>query len=134
MELMVLCGEFFRTNPQPTSLKSYMRYCIIFAEITFLQKVQIFLTLISSSSPLSVMVLDMRDKNSSKSISPLPSSSISITMVCNSSSEGSIPKDLITVSNSFIVMDPSPSLSNSANASRNSTSEHLRVQLSYMVI
>ena len=123
---MVLC-VVLPTNPQPTSLKSNMRYCIIFTEITFLQKVQIFLTLISSSSPLSVMVLDMRDKNSSKSISPFPSSSISITMVCNSSSEGSIPKDLITVSNSLIVMDPSPSLSNSANASRNSASEHLRV-------
>eukprot|EP00955_Chlamydomonas_euryale_P096954 365043-Chlamydomonas_euryale.AAC.11 len=43
---------------------------------------------------------------------PLPSSSISLIMSCNSASVGFCPSDLITVPSSRVVMAPLPSLSN----------------------
>lgn len=50
----------------------------------------------------------------------LPSASTSFIMSCNSASVGFWPNDRITVPNSFVVIVPSPSLSNSENASLNS--------------
>lgn len=50
-----------------------------------------------------------------------PSASTSFIISCNSASVGFCPNDLITVPNSLVVMVPSPSLSNSENASLNST-------------
>ena len=50
-----------------------------------------------------------------------PSASTSLIMSCSSASVGFCPSDLITVPSSLVVMVPSPSLSNSENASLNST-------------
>jgi len=49
-----------------------------------------------------------------------PSASTSLIMSCNSASVGFCPSDLITVPSSLVVIVPSPSLSNSENASLNS--------------
>uniref|UniRef100_A0A915CJL1 Uncharacterized protein n=1 Tax=Parascaris univalens TaxID=6257 RepID=A0A915CJL1_PARUN len=50
----------------------------------------------------------------------LPSASTSLIMSCNSASVGFCPSERITVPNSFVVIVPSPSLSNNENASLNS--------------
>ena len=50
----------------------------------------------------------------------LPSASTSLIMSCSSTSVGFCPSDRMTVPNSFVVMVPSPSLSNSEKASLNS--------------
>jgi hypothetical protein len=50
-------------------------------------------------------------------ISPFPSLSTSLIISTNSISEGFCPKDFITIPNSVVVIVPSPSLSNNANAS-----------------
>ena len=50
----------------------------------------------------------------------LPSASTSLIMSWSSASVGFWPSDLMTVPNSFVVMVPSPSLSNSEKASLNS--------------
>ena len=49
-----------------------------------------------------------------------PSASTSLIISWSSASVGFCPRDLITVPNSFVVMVPSPSLSNRENASLNS--------------
>jgi hypothetical protein len=48
----------------------------------------------------------------------LPSASTSFIMSWSSASVGFCPKDLMTVPNSFVVIVPSPSLSNNENASK----------------
>lgn len=50
----------------------------------------------------------------------LPSASTSLIISCNSASVGFCPNDRMTVPNSFVVIVPSPSLSNSEKASLNS--------------
>lgn len=62
-------------------------------------------------------VLEINTKNNSYI---LPSASTSFIMSCNSASVGFWPSDLMTVPNSFVVIVPSPSLSNNENASLNS--------------
>ncbi|KAG5460825.1 MAG: hypothetical protein BJ554DRAFT_7079 [Olpidium bornovanus] len=56
-------------------------------------------------------------RNSGKSMVPLPSVSTSLIISCSSASVGFWPRDRMTVPSSFVVMVPSPSLSNSENAS-----------------
>ena len=53
----------------------------------------------------------------------LPSTSTSFIISCNSSSVGFCPRLRMTVPNSLVVIVPSPSLSNKANASRNSVNK-----------
>jgi len=62
---------------------------------------------------------------------PSPSASTSLIMSCSSASVGFWPSDLITVPSSFVVMVPSPSLSNSRNASLNSEKNY---HLEYIII
>lgn len=50
----------------------------------------------------------------------LPSASTSLIISCNSASVGFCPNDRMTVPNSFVVIVPSPSLSNNEKASLNS--------------
>ena len=56
----------------------------------------------------------------SKSIVPLPSASTSLIMSASSASVGFWPSERITVPSSFVVIVPSPSLSNREKASLNS--------------
>ena len=53
----------------------------------------------------------------------IPSASTSLIISWSSASVGFCPRDLITVPSSFVVIVPSPSLSNSENASLNSASQ-----------
>lgn len=50
----------------------------------------------------------------------LPSASTSLIISCSSASVGFCPRERITVPSSLVVIVPSPSLSNSENASLNS--------------
>ena len=50
----------------------------------------------------------------------LPSASTSFIMSCSSASVGFCPSERMTVPNSLVVMEPSPSLSKRENASLNS--------------
>ena len=59
-------------------------------------------------------------RNSGKSIVPLPSASTSLIMSASSASVGFWPSERITVPSSFVVIVPSPSLSNREKASLNS--------------
>merc|ERR1712113_198480 len=62
----------------------------------------------------------IKDKNSGKSIVPLPSASTSLIISWSSASVGFWPRDRITVPSSLVVIVPSPSLSKRENASLNS--------------
>ena len=64
-----------------------------------------------------------RQVSSWQSVVNLPSASTSLIMSASSASVGFCPSDLITVPSSLVVMVPSPSLSNSENASLNSGGE-----------
>ncbi|KAG5463703.1 MAG: hypothetical protein BJ554DRAFT_4818, partial [Olpidium bornovanus] len=77
-------------------------------------------SLISSSESTSFILRAIKDRNSGKSIAPLPSASTSLIMSCSSASVGFWPKERITVPSSLVVTVPSPSLSNSEKASLNS--------------
>merc|ERR1711957_1119515 len=74
----------------------------------------------SSSESVSFILRAMSDKNSGKSMVPLPSASTSLIMSCNSASVGFWPRERMTVPNSLVVMVPSPSLSKREKASLNS--------------
>ena len=74
----------------------------------------------SSSESYSFIFLAMSERNSGKSIVPLPSASTSLIISYNSASVGFQPRDLMTVPNSLVVIVPSPSLSKRENASLNS--------------
>uniref|UniRef100_A0A8W7PU38 Uncharacterized protein n=1 Tax=Anopheles coluzzii TaxID=1518534 RepID=A0A8W7PU38_ANOCL len=65
-------------------------------------------------------MLDMMSTNSSKLTFPSPSTSISSSISCSSSTRANCPSERITVPSSSFVIEPSLSLSNSRNASRNS--------------
>ena len=54
----------------------------------------------------------------------LPSASTSLIISSRSFVDGFCPRDFITVANSFVVIVPSPSLSNSAKASLNSAAKN----------
>ena len=56
-----------------------------------------------------------------------PSASTSFIISCNSASVGFCPRDLITVPNSFVVIVPSPSLSNKLKASLNSIEIYIAI-------
>ncbi|CAN7993363.1 unnamed protein product [Ixodes pacificus] len=79
---------------------------------------------ISSSESVSFILRAIIVRNSGKSIVPLPavvpSASTSLIMSCSSASVGFWPSERMTVPSSLVVMVPSPSLSNSENASLNS--------------
>nr|GMD19707.1 calmodulin-like protein 9 [Ipomoea batatas] len=62
----------------------------------------------------------MKFRNSEKSMVPSPSASTSFIISCRSASLGFSPNDLIIVPSSFLVMQPSPSLSNRLKAALNS--------------
>lgn len=74
----------------------------------------------SSSESYSFILRAMSDKNSGKSIVPLPSASTSLIISWSSASVGFWPRDLMTVPSSLVVMVPSPSLSKREKASLNS--------------
>ncbi|CAN7939529.1 unnamed protein product [Ixodes hexagonus] len=81
---------------------------------------------ISSSESVSFILRAIIVRNSGKSIVPqrrkrvVPSASTSLIMSCSSASVGFWPRERMTVPSSLVVMVPSPSLSNSENASLNS--------------
>ena len=60
-------------------------------------------------------------QNSSKSTSPLPSTSTSLIISFNSAYDGLIPSYLMIFPISDVEIVPSPSLSNNLNAARNSS-------------
>ncbi len=69
---------------------------------------------------LTGFIIDFSHKDRIQPSRYSPSASTSLIMSCSSASVGFWPSDLITVPNSFVVIDPSPSLSNNLNASLNS--------------
>ena len=71
------------------------------------------------SVSVSFIFLAINDKNSGKSIVPLPSASTSLIISWSSASVGFCPNDLITVPNYLVVIEPSPFLSKRAKASLN---------------
>ena len=71
---------------------------------------------------MSFIFLAISERNSGRSIVPLPSASTSPIMSCSSASVGFWPSDLITVPSSFVVIVPSPSLSKREKASLNRVS------------
>ncbi|CAH0369676.1 unnamed protein product [Pelagomonas calceolata] len=75
---------------------------------------------ISSSESVSFILRAIIVRNSGKSIVPLPSASTSLIMSASSASVGFWPSERITVPSSFVVIVPSPSLSNREKASLNS--------------
>merc|ERR1719231_1780944 len=77
-------------------------------------------SIISSSVSVSFIFRAIKDKNSGKSMVPLPSASTSLIISWSSASVGFWPKERMTVPSSLVVMVPSPSLSNREKASLNS--------------
>ncbi|KAM3272149.1 hypothetical protein ACQJBY_042385 [Aegilops geniculata] len=74
----------------------------------------------SAASASASALRDMSARNSANSMVPLPSASTSRTMSRSSSGVGDWPRERMTVDSSSAVMQPSPSLSKKAKASRNS--------------
>jgi hypothetical protein len=92
----------------------YIKYLYIYIYI------KVFTSINSSSESYSFIFLAISERNSGKSIVPLPSASTSLIISYNSASVGFYPNDLITVPSSLVVIVPSPSLSNKEKASLNS--------------
>ena len=106
-------------SPLP-SLSNTLKALIIYYIKYLYINIKVFTSINSSSESYSFIFLAISERNSGKSIVPLPSASTSLIISYNSASVGFYPNDLITVPSSLVVIVPSPSLSNKEKASLNS--------------
>jgi hypothetical protein len=106
-------------SPLP-SLSNTLKALIIYYIKYLYIYIKVFTSINSSSESYSFIFLAISERNSGKSIVPLPSASTSLIISYNSASVGFYPNDLITVPSSLVVIVPSPSLSNKEKASLNS--------------
>jgi len=117
--VMTCLSSAAEISPLP-SLSNTLKALIIYYIKYLYIYIKVFTSINSSSESYSFIFLAISERNSGKSIVPLPSASTSLIISYNSASVGFYPNDLITVPSSLVVIVPSPSLSNKEKASLNS--------------